>query len=122
MCKAHRLLCLTSSDVQPHYVPKWPIISHCISAFFMILPYDTNISRKYWLLVGWEIRSQLNHTLQEKKKNRLNICLVTFQHQRRSADTLLNVAGKALLKSKFCCMFLNRKMNYSVCPCYSCLW
>jgi hypothetical protein len=38
------------------------IISHCGSDIFMMLPYDINISRKYQLLVGWEIRSQLNHT------------------------------------------------------------
>jgi hypothetical protein len=122
ICKEHRVLFHTSSDAQPTYVPKWPIIRHCISAIFMILPRDINISRKYWLLVGWEICSQLNHTLQGEKENRLHICLVTLQRQGRSADMLLNVAGKVLLNLKFCFMFLNRKMNYSVCPCYSRPW
>jgi len=61
----------------------------------MILPYDIyDTSRKYWLLVGWEIRYQSNHTLQGDKENRLLICLVTFLRQGRSADMLLNVAGK----------------------------
>jgi hypothetical protein len=64
----------------------------------MILPYDINISRKYWLLVGWDIRFQLNHTLQGKMENRLYIRLVTFLRQGRSVDMLLNVAGKVLLK------------------------
>ena len=89
-------------------------------SYFIMLPYNINVSRKYLLLVGREIHFQLNHTLQGEKKSLLNICLVTFLRQRRSADTPLNVSGKVLLK--FCFMFLNRKMNYSVCPCYYCPW